>query len=53
MLGNEVVSEASPGSNDNIECLYIKAWMGNYLIPEVFVDARAMLDLISSQLVKS
>lgn len=51
MLGNEVVSEESPGSDDNIECLYIEAWMGDYLIPEVLVDAGAMLDLISSQLV--
>ena len=48
---NEVISEASPSSDDNIECLYIEAWVGDYLIPEVLVDAGAMLDLISSQLV--
>lgn len=28
MLGNNVLSKASPGSDDNIECLYIEAWMG-------------------------
>ena len=50
-IGSEVVSEASPGNDDNIECLYIEAWVGEYLIPEVLVDAGAMLDLISSQLV--
>jgi len=50
-LGNRVVSEATPGSDDNIECLYIEAWVGNYLVPEVLVDAGAMLDLISSQIV--
>ena len=50
-LGNRVVSEAAPGSDNNIECLYIEAWVRNYLVPEVLVDAGAMLDLISSQLV--
>jgi len=50
-LGNRVVSEAAPGSDEKIECLYIEAWVGNYLVPEVLVDAGAMLDLISSQLV--
>ena len=50
-IGNEVVSEASPGNDNNIECLYIEAWVGNYLIAEVLVDAGAMLDLISSHFV--
>lgn len=50
-IGNEVVSEASPEAEDNIECLYIEAWVGNIMVPEVLVDAGAMLDLISSQLV--
>ena len=26
-LGNEITSEASPGIDDNIECLYIEAWV--------------------------
>jgi len=50
-LGNKVVSEAAPGSDENIEYLYIEAWVGNYLVPEVLVDASAILNLISSQLV--
>ena len=50
-FGGEIVSEASPGAEDNVECLYIEAWIGNIKIPEVLVDAGAMLDLISSQLV--
>ena len=50
-IGNEVVSEASPEAEDNIECLYIEVWVGNMKVPEVLVDAGAMLDLISSQLV--
>lgn len=50
-LGHEATSEASPGTEDDIECLYIEAWVGNYKIPEVLVDAGAMLDLISTQLV--
>jgi len=47
----DVVSEAFPGGDENIECLYIEAWVGGFRIPEVLVDAGAMLDLISSQLV--
>ena len=50
-IRNEVVSEASPEPEDNIECLYIEAWVGNIKVLEVLVDAGAMLDLISSQLV--
>jgi len=50
-IGDEVVSEASPGAEDNVGCLYIEAWIGNVKIPEVLVDAGAMLDLISSKLV--
>jgi len=50
-IGNEVISEASPGAEENVECLYIEAWIGNMKIPEVLVDAGAMLDLISSKLV--
>ena len=51
ILGHEVTSEASPGMEDNIECLYIEAWIGNFKVPEVLVDAGAMLDLVSTQLV--
>ena len=36
---------------ENIECLYIEAWSGNVQLPDVLVDAGAMLDLISTQLV--
>jgi len=50
-IGNEVVSEASPGAEDNVACLYIEAWIGNVKIPEVLVEAGAMLDLVSSKLV--
>ena len=49
-IRSEVISKASSGNDDNIECLYIEALVGNYLIPEVLVDAGAMLDLISSHL---
>ena len=48
---NQVSSEASPGIEENIECLYIEAWMGDFKIPEVLVDAGAMLDLVASKLV--
>ena len=51
ILGHEVTSEASPGIEDNIECLYIQAWIGNFKVPEVLVDAGAMLDLVSTKLV--
>jgi len=51
ILGHEVTSEALPGKEDNIECLYIEAWIGNFKVPEVLVDAGAMLDLVSTQLV--
>jgi len=50
-IRNEVISEASPVNDDNIECLYIEAWVGNHLIPRILLDAGAMLDLISSHLV--
>jgi len=50
-LGHEVTREASPGTEGDIECLYIEAWVGNYKIPEVLVDAGGMLDRISTQLV--
>ena len=51
ILGHEVTSEASPGIEDNIECLYIQAWIGNFKVLEVLVDAGAMLDLVSTKLV--
>ncbi|KAG0130027.1 hypothetical protein HOY82DRAFT_610023 [Tuber indicum] len=38
-------------AEDNIECLYVEAWMGHMQLPGVLVDAGAMLDLISSQLI--
>ena len=50
-MGRDILSEAAPGSEDNVECLYIEAWVGNVKVPEVLVDAGAMLDLISSLLV--
>ncbi|KAG0643021.1 hypothetical protein HOY80DRAFT_998077 [Tuber brumale] len=50
VLGNEITSEACLGLEDNIECLYIEAWIGNYKVPEVLVDAGAMLDLVPTQL---
>jgi len=50
-LGHEVTSEASPGPEGDKECLYMEAWVANYKIREVLVDAGAMLDLISTQLV--
>lgn len=52
ILGHEVTSEASPGREENIECLYIEAWIGSFKVPEVLVDAGAMLDLVSTQLVE-
>jgi len=45
-IRNEVVSEASPGAEENVECLFIEASIGNMKIEEVLVDAGAMLDLI-------
>jgi len=48
---NQVSNEASPGIEENIECLYIEAWMGDFKIPEVLVDAGAMVDLVASKLV--
>jgi len=50
-VGHEVTSEASPGPEGDIECLYMEAWVANSKIREVLVDAGAMLDLISTQLV--
>ena len=49
--GQDVTCEAAPGTDENIECLYIEAWVGNFKIPEMLVDAGAMLDLISTPLV--
>ena len=51
-IGTEVLSEAGEGADDNVECLYIEAWIGKVRVQEVLVDAGAMLDLISSQLVE-
>jgi len=51
IVGPEVTSEASPGIEDNIECLYIEAWIRSFKVPEVLVDAGAMLDLVSTKLV--
>ena len=48
---NEVASEAAPANEIIIECLYIEAWMGDFKIPEVLVDAGAMLELVSCKLV--
>ncbi|KAG0134396.1 hypothetical protein HOY82DRAFT_602670 [Tuber indicum] len=50
--GYEVVSEAEPAHEGNTECLYTEAWIGRERIPDVLVDAGAMLDLISTQLVE-
>lgn len=50
-VGSEVACEASLGTEENIECLYIEAWVGDFKVLEVLVDAGAMLDLISSGLV--
>jgi len=50
-LGHEVTSETSSATEGDIQYLYIEAWVGNYKILEVLVDAGAMLDLISTQLV--
>ena len=47
-VGRDILSEAAPGGEDNVECLYIEAWVGNVKVPEVPVHAGAMLDLISS-----
>jgi len=47
-IGRDIVSEAAEGSEENVECLYIEAWVGKVKVPEVLVDAGAMLDLISS-----
>ena len=30
---NEVVSEGSTGAEDDVECLYIEAWIGNVKVP--------------------
>src|SRR5205807_3884727 len=49
-IGSRVVSKASPGAEDNVECLYIEAWIGKIKVCNVLVDAGAMLDLISVQL---
>jgi len=49
-LGNEVTSETSSGIDDNIECHYIQAWIGNFRVPEVLVHAGAMLDLVLTKL---
>jgi len=50
-VGGKIVSEASPSNYNNIKCLYIAPWVGDYLIPQVVVAAGVMLDLISLQLV--
>jgi len=50
-VGQDVTCEAAPGTDENIEYLYIEAWVGNFKIPEMLVDAGAMLDLISTPLV--
>ena len=50
-VGRNILSEADPELQENIECLYIEAWVGKNKVPEVLVDAGAMLDLISSQLI--
>jgi len=50
-VGREVVSEALLGGNENIEFLYIETWVGGFQVPEVLVDAGAILYLISFQLV--
>jgi len=51
-IGREVLSEAGEVADDNVECLYIEAWIGKVRVQEVLVDAGAMLDLISSELVE-
>ena len=51
-IGREVLSEAGEGVDDNVECLYIEAWIGKVRVQEVLVDAGAMLDLILSQVVE-
>ena len=51
-IGQDVTSEAFPCTDDNIECLYSEAWIGNFKVPEVLVDAGAILDLVSTQLVE-
>jgi len=50
-VGRNILSEANPELQENIECLYIEAWVGKNKLPEVLVDAGAMLDLISTQLI--
>lgn len=50
-VGRNILSEANPEIQENMECLYIEAWVGKNKLPEVLVDAGAMLDLISTQLI--
>jgi len=51
ILGHEVTSQGFPGMEENIKCLSIEAWIGNLKVPEVLVDAGAMLDLVATVLV--
>ena len=40
-------------SDDEVNCFYIDAWIGNRLVGDVLIDGGAMLDLISKDVVES